>query len=214
MLGFVEVLRFLPADDVGHLVSIGMLGVLVLFAGGTPRWLRRVTAVHRQVDGRLHDYGADIGAALIPSGHSIRLDEGSARRFDFVDGVTVRLADGDWWSLPLRDTRKPEPEYDELLAAVCEAEDREERLLGELALMVSLLDRNYNLAPNELAELLNFSQGDPALAELQYTVHSLVIESVRRLRRRAALEGEGSLPAEYVRATPFRSSAIGSLRVP
>jgi hypothetical protein len=111
-------------------------------------------------------------------------DEPSARRAEFAPGATVVLADGQGWSLPLRDAARDDPEYDALLDAVAEAEDTAERLRAELALTIFLLDRNYALNPDEIRALLTFRPGDPRLSEAQAAVHALALESLRRRPRR------------------------------
>jgi hypothetical protein len=130
-------------------------------------------------------------------------DEISTRRPGFIEGRRVRLADGRAWSLPLRDPVGEDPEYDAILAAVNEAEDRSECLLAEFALTIFLLTRNYDLRPDPLETLLSFPQGDPALAALQEAVHALYLESVRRSRAAA-----GATEASVVkRSHPFRPAA-------
>jgi hypothetical protein len=145
--------------------------------------------------------------------------ERSARKPGFVEGVAVRLSDGGVWSLPLRDPDRPEPEYDTLLAVVCEAENRTEGLRAELALTIHLLDRNYDLSGDELAALLSFPPGDPDLAELQDEVHGLVLESLRRLRQAREVGTRTEDPRSprrrgAVSPPSSRSQSLGTLGIP
>ncbi len=131
------------------------------------------------------------------------IDEPSARRPGFVDGPRVRLADGQSWSLPLREPVGLDPEYDALLALVLDAEDRAEGLRAELALTIFLLTRNYDLTPGSLDALLNIEPNDPALNELQRVVHQIACESIEWSRRaRLARMGTPHAPS------PTRSRSI------
>lgn len=93
-----------------------------------------------------------------------------------------------WW-LPLRDPQLPDPEYDGLLEAVYDAEDRPSGLHAEFVLLIFLMTRNYDLPADVLNALLSFPAGDPALTQLQASVHELVIESAR-----LAHQAKGSAP--------------------
>jgi hypothetical protein len=133
-------------------------------------------------------------------------DESAARKVGFVEGIRVLFADGGLWSLPLRDPGEAQEEYDALLAAVCEAEDRAEGLRAELALTIFLLEQNYDLAADQLFALLSFSPSDPHLAALQEAVHGLVIESLDRIRQ---ARGTGKRPKD---ASSTRRYGIGQAR--
>lgn len=102
-------------------------------------------------------------------------DERERRKPGFLEGVDVRLADGHLWTLPIRETPRDDPEFDALLKAMAEAEDRAERFRLELALTILLLSRNYDLSSNQIRSLLDFSQGDPALLELQDDLRRLSV---------------------------------------
>jgi hypothetical protein len=121
-------------------------------------------------------------AGFVAAEQTIMVPEQSARRPGFLEGRAIRLSDGQEWSLPLRDPERDDPEYDGLLAVVCEAEDRSEGMLAELALTIFLLTRNYHLAPTQLERLLQFPTGDPGLTALEAGVHWVVEESLRRLQ--------------------------------
>ncbi|MBV8608013.1 MAG: hypothetical protein JO034_11220, partial [Singulisphaera sp.] len=60
------------------------------------------------------------------------LDEQARRRSTFSEGTTIRLADGQFWSLPGRRSDHSDPEYDATFVAIFEAEDVAERLRAEL----------------------------------------------------------------------------------
>ncbi len=110
------------------------------------------------------------------------IDEKARRRLTFVEGTKIRLADGQYWSLPGRWSECLDPEYDATFAAVFEAEDNSERLLAELALTILLLSRNYELTPEQFQEILSFPPNAPTLAEMQRAVHEMVLADVRSSR--------------------------------
>jgi hypothetical protein len=130
------------------------------------------------------------------------LDEKALRHPDFLEGIPIRLADGQMWTFPAptacRDgagagatpDAATDSEREALVAAVLEAEDRAERLRAELALAIHLLARNYRLGPADFLALLEFSPGDPALAALQRAFHEMALEHVR-----------GERPADLARGT-------------
>jgi hypothetical protein len=107
-------------------------------------------------------------------------------RWEFAEGVSVRLEDGREWVLPSLESFGDAPEHDTLLAARVEAEDQAEGLRSELALTIGPHHRNHDLALDRLQHLLSFSPGDPRPQALQSTVPELLLASVRR---RAAAEG-------------------------
>ena len=108
-------------------------------------------------------------------------DEQAARRADFVEGASVRLADGQIWTLPERLAEAPDPDYDAILNAVFETENATDRLRAELALTIFLLGRNYHLTPDDFQAILGFGPDDPNLAETQRAIHAWAVEQVRSL---------------------------------
>ena len=90
------------------------------------------------------------------------LNENSCRRSSFQNGTGIRLADGNIWIIPAANTLNeavgPLDMAHEtlpcLVDAVWESEDRSELLRAELALMIHLLGRNYQLGPGEYRSLL------------------------------------------------------------
>ncbi len=128
-----------------------------------------------------------------------------------VNEVRVRLSDGNCWGLPLRAAVGSDPEYDGLLAAAIEAEDRPQRLRAELALTIFLLDRAYELPPDRLGSLLSFEPESLALIALQTAVHDLVLRSMERSRaaRSEAARASGS-PA--LKHATKRAPRFGLLR--
>jgi hypothetical protein len=127
------------------------------------------------------------------------------------------MADGNDWSLPIRSAVCADPEYDELLQVVCEAENRSERLLAELAMTIFLLTRNYNLAPDGLDGLLRFGAGHPGLTSLQQAVHDLGRESMERSRTARAFRTTTpamARPAEVIASPSPRPRSFGSLGMP
>ena len=109
------------------------------------------------------------------------LDETALRKPGFAEGYKVRLADGQEWTFPkprfrFRPKIGPDgrvevgggpsfgPEYDqqfEVLFGVVES-DGFEQLRVKLEMAVRLLQSNYELTANDLAELLVLEPGDQA----------------------------------------------------
>ena len=69
-----------------------------------------------------------------------------------------------------------------MLREVVEAEDAADLLRAELALAIYLLSRNYHLTSKDFQEILEFAPGDPALAEMQRSVHEIATRQTRALR--------------------------------
>jgi hypothetical protein len=113
------------------------------------------------------------------------VDEQALRRPAFSEGLRIRLANGQAWSLPDQPPYKEDLEHLAVLREITEAEDAPDRLRGELALTIYLLSRNYDLLPDDYRVILEFAPGDPALAEMQAAVHDLANEQIRVLRRLA-----------------------------
>lgn len=117
---------------------------------------------------------------------------------NFRPGTAVRLADGQTWNFPAppeesdADLESFGPEYPALLAAIGEAEDLPERRRGELLLAVLLLDRNYDLQPDQLRELLDCPSGGEEAQRLQRMFADLASEHLRKVRR-----SEVSRPATW-----------------
>jgi hypothetical protein len=111
------------------------------------------------------------------------LDEKSLRTPGFTEGVKVTLADGQEWTLPKPRIRfKPRivdgrveigggpsfgPEFDDkldILFGITQA-DPAERLRVKFEVAVRLLATNYNLEPDNFAELIELEPGDPVSDE-------------------------------------------------
>jgi hypothetical protein len=111
------------------------------------------------------------------------LDEKALRKPGFRDGPKVTLADGQEWVFPKPRIRfKPRivdgrveigggpsfgPEFDlklDVLFGVAQA-DPAERLRVKFEVAVRLLAANYDLKPDDFAELLVLEPGDPASDE-------------------------------------------------
>jgi hypothetical protein len=103
------------------------------------------------------------------------IDERSRRRATFQEGTSIRMADGQNWSLPGLTSDRPDPVLERLLRAVGAPEDGPERLRDELALTILLLSRNYHLSPESYPKILGFRPADPARGELQRTIRELVL---------------------------------------
>lgn len=114
-----------------------------------------------------------------------------------MDGIDVRLSDGANWRLSLGDRLRHDHEFKALLSAAMEVEDRAEALQAELALTIFLLRRNYNLTPDQLASLLTFEPGDPALLELQKVMHEFLVElTAREAIPKTATATENQVPRQ------------------
>ncbi|HEX8203625.1 MAG TPA: hypothetical protein VF590_24325 [Isosphaeraceae bacterium] len=114
-------------------------------------------------------------------------DEVALRRPDFLSGSPIALADGQQWTFPAPPPRLVPgtaagfgADYTATVAAIREAEDEVERLRAELALAICLLERNYDLGPAALFDLLGYPPGTPALTAAQKELHRLALEHVRQ----------------------------------
>ena len=118
-----------------------------------------------------------MGSGVFP--REEMLDEQARRRSTFSEGTTIRLADGQFWSLPGRRSDHSDPEYDATFVAIFEAEDVAERLRAELALTILLLSRNSDPTPEQFQEPLGFPPDSPSLLEMQRAVHEMVLDRAR-----------------------------------
>jgi hypothetical protein len=113
------------------------------------------------------------------SGSLTLVHERLSRRPSFRDGVSIRLADNQFWTLPAA----PKPsesrsesfdiEYTDIIHALMEVRDRSEQRLAELALAIFLLGLNYSLSPSDYEFLLGFSPESPELTAVQLTFHRI-----------------------------------------
>ena len=111
------------------------------------------------------------------------VDEQLLRRPTFAEGVRIRLADGQAWSLPDHPPYREDDEHIAVLRAIGEAEEALERTRCELVLAIVLLSRNYDLTSRDYQAILGYAPGDPALAEMQRAVHALARKQCQGLRR-------------------------------
>jgi hypothetical protein len=115
-------------------------------------------------------------------------DERSCRRTVYRPGRAVLLADGQHWTFPAPTEGEPAgagqvgPDYEALLRAIIEAEDQDERRRVELALAITLLACNYQLAAHDYAALLDFGPGDPALSAVQAALGEIASDHLRSFR--------------------------------
>jgi hypothetical protein len=97
----------------------------------------------------------------------------------FRDGVDIRLADGQFWTLPAPPKTSESryesfgTEYTDIIHALMEVNDRSEQRLAELALAIFLLGLNYSLSPSDYECLLGFSPESPELTTVQLTFHRI-----------------------------------------
>jgi hypothetical protein len=131
------------------------------------------------------------------------VDQEIRRQPGFRSGLSVRLADGQFWTFPVPSVRNtaesgadldeegpPSPTYDALLRAMGEADDDSELFLTELAFAIELLSRNYRLGAAEYRGLLSFAVSDPARSSLRNDLHGLAQIHLRRSpERSAAVQG-------------------------
>jgi hypothetical protein len=116
------------------------------------------------------------------------------RRSGFTAGIDVRLSDGATWTLPVYEASRQDAELAALVASAVEAEDRAEALRFELALLILLLSRNYDLAPDQIASLLTFPPGAQDQAALQAAVHRLVLDYAPRSRAASSPASAENVP--------------------
>ncbi|RUL84203.1 hypothetical protein [Tautonia sociabilis] len=110
------------------------------------------------------------------------------RRPGFRSGLSVILADGQRWTLPLpaeadrEEIPAPVEEHIRaILEMIREAEDRAELLRAELALGIHLLSINYRLGPEQYQELLSFERSSPMRETSQEAFHRAALAYLRRL---------------------------------
>jgi hypothetical protein len=108
------------------------------------------------------------------------LDEFSSRQSSFRQGKPIRLADGQTWILPAppkgleRMAAKPfGNDYEGIIQAILEAEDRPEQCRAELALVIILLGYNYRLSPADYEHLLRSTAEDPESRDWQLAFRHL-----------------------------------------
>jgi hypothetical protein len=111
-------------------------------------------------------------------------EEHVARRPQLIAGIVVRLADRQEWWLPTADALRGDSEFEALLRAIDESEDCSEMMLGELAVTIFLLRRNYALGAADLEALLSFGGDRPDREALQRAVHELAVEGITRSQAR------------------------------
>lgn len=120
------------------------------------------------------------------------IDQQTRRQPGFYPGISVRLADGQFWIFPVptRSTLETSAEdiprddsheraYHLILEAIAESENDSDQFLGELALAIQLLGNNYALADDDFRALLSFNQADPGRASLRKDLHSVALSHLR-----------------------------------
>lgn len=101
------------------------------------------------------------------------LDEASKRCAAFTTGAAVKLSDGQVWTLPrpvvvfrpaeneagfeIKIRIGDDGKFSRAFDAFDEAKETSETIKAELAMASALLLANYDLAPSEVADLLEFS---------------------------------------------------------
>ena len=117
------------------------------------------------------------------------VDEVTRRRVGFRRGAAIRMADGQEWTFPGLSPGEWDgglgQDHAALVAAVFEAEDRDDRLRCELALAINLLAANYELSPAEFRAVFGFRPGGPELAAARAGFRALAVEHARSLPLKA-----------------------------
>jgi hypothetical protein len=105
-----------------------------------------------------------------------------SRRPSFRDGVSIRLADNQFWTLPAAPKLSESDftvfgaEYTDIIQAIMEVNDSSEQYLAELALAIFLLGFNYCLSPSDYECLLSFPPDSLELTATQHTFHRIAQE--------------------------------------
>ena len=150
------------------------------------------------------------------SGSLTLVHERLSRRPAFRDGVKIRLADDQVWTLPSptkpseSETGSFGPEYPDIIQAIIEVTDSSEQRLAELALVIFLLGHNYNLSPLDYECVLGFSSGSPESAAAQLAFHRVAQEHLH-----AFLDASG-VPWDCQEVAPTRgrvSRLVAWLRI-
>jgi len=112
------------------------------------------------------------------------LDPISHQRAHFQAGTPICLADGQEWILPGPAQENPghDETYEALISSIVMADNRRELLRAELALGIHLIRANYDIPPLLLGAMLDFPEGDPALASFQDSMHEAALGHVRAHR--------------------------------
>lgn len=121
------------------------------------------------------------------------IDQETRRRDCFCSGIPVRLANGQFWTLPLpsqvsgSDTKSGDPsnsDYERLLQAIMESQRPEEQAIAELALAIELLNMNYMLCSNDLQALLSLPREEGANLSLRNDLHNVAVNHLRERKPR------------------------------
>lgn len=138
-------------------------------------------------------------------------EEATCRRPGFRAGREIKLADGQLWTFPAPDllpepgTNHQDDEYMGLLRVVCEAEDRPDRCLAELALAIHLIKLNYELSSSQLQSLFTFREASRELVDSQFAFDALAREHLEHVCPQAAL------PESLAPRRPRRPGALTRL---
>jgi hypothetical protein len=113
------------------------------------------------------------------------VQERQSRRTSFRDGVKIRLADDQLWTLPAPPkTSELEAasfgsDYTGIIQAIMDVNDSAEQRLAELALVIFLLEHNYCLSPLDYQCLLGFTSESPESTAAQLAFHRIAQEHIR-----------------------------------
>ena len=112
------------------------------------------------------------------------VQERLSRRPSFRDGVKIRLADNQIWTLPAPPKQSEAEaasfgtEYIDIIQAFMDVNDDSERCRGELALAIYLLGYNYCLTPPDYESLLGFTSESPDATAAQSAFHRIAQEHI------------------------------------
>ena len=116
------------------------------------------------------------------SGSMTLAQERLSRRPSFREGVKIRLADNQIWTLPAPPKQSEAEaasfgtEYTDIIQALMDVTDGSDQCHGELALAIYLLGYNYCLTPPDYESLLGFTSESPDATAAQSAFHRIAQE--------------------------------------
>jgi hypothetical protein len=155
-------------------------------------------------------------------------DEFSSRQSSFRQGKPIQLADGQTWILPAppKGAERTAAEsfgtdYEGIIQAILEAEDKSEQCRAELALAILLLGRNYRLSPADYEQLLCSTAQSPDSRDWQLVFHHFAQDHLdafldasstnSKIRPLSGTQGRAYRLLAWLRSRlPFRWFSFGS----
>ncbi len=118
--------------------------------------------------------------------------ENARRRSGFLGGAWIKMADGREWLFSGPPARGVDADYDALVHALLEAEDRSEARKCELTIAILLLSRNYQPSPSEYVKIFYFGSDDAAQSSAEEAISTLIRSNLDQERRHVARERSAS----------------------